>query len=77
MAILIAFCILEFILSQIPIAIVLAITGVELATGNFQLQSTSAFFGYCCWYLDCILNPLWISLISFKKGNNKSKNNCT
>ena len=66
-ALFIGLCLVEFIISQIPLTIVMALSGFESTVKNFKLQSTTAFISYCCWYTDCILNPLWVSLISLKK----------
>ena len=63
----IGLCLVEFIISQIPLTIVLGLSGFESTVKSFKLQSTTAFISYCCWYTDCILNPLWVSLISLKK----------
>ena len=65
-ALFIAICIIEFILSQIPITITLGISAYELGTRHFKLQSTLSFIGYCCWYLDCVLTPFWVSWISLR-----------
>ena len=57
----------EFVASQFPIQIVLAIVWMENMTGKRHLQSTAAFVACVPIYLDSMINPLWLSFIKLKR----------
>ena len=64
---LMAICILEFILSQMPLTFILALSTVKSNPNIYKIQSTAFYFAYLTITLDAMINPLWLSFISFRR----------
>ena len=70
-SILMALCLVEFILFQIPLSVIVGLSEIELKTKQFKLQSTLVFISFAFLYLDCFANPLWISYVSLRKKSTR------
>ena len=59
--------ILEFILSQMPLVFVLALSTIKTYPSIYKLQSTAFYIAFLTISLDAMVNPLWLSFISFRR----------
>ena len=61
-------CMVEFVVLQMPMNFVLSMSTVEAENKRFNLQSSTFFLCYIPVAIDAVINPLWLSFISFKSN---------
>ena len=60
-------CVGEFIICQLPISAILVLVVVEKESKQYTLQSTSIFIGFIPLVIDTVVNPLWLTFVTFKR----------
>ena len=59
-------CVVEFILFQLPLSFILLLSMLETEQQSYKLQSSAVHLSYMAIVIDTIINPLWLSFVSYR-----------
>ena len=66
MAVIMSATVAEFFIFQLPLSVVVLMTIFQKLAGTLTMQNNMTALGYCLWFLDSIINPLWTTFLSTK-----------
>ena len=67
MAVIMSATVGEFFAFQLPMSAVVLATIFQTLSGSLTVQSNMVAIGYCLWFIDATVNPLWTTFLSQKR----------